>query len=97
MRRLHADSLRASREKLLPFPSGWLGGAELHVQRHGRPMRRRRDLPFSIGSRARSMDGLALADMPIDEAVRQRLEQALRATADHMRNQPGPANASDSR
>ena len=92
VRGLHAKSLRASRDKLFLFLSGWLGGPDLYVQKHGHPMLRRRHLPFAIGTRERDQwmhcMRLALADMPIDDALRQKLEQAFMATADHMRNQP---------
>lgn len=92
VRQLHAKSLRASRDKLFLFLSGWLGGPDLYVQKHGHPMLRRRHLPFAIGQRERDQwmhcMRLALNDMPIDDALRQKLEQAFMATADHMRNQP---------
>jgi hemoglobin len=92
VRQLHAKSLRASRDKLFLFLSGWLGGPDLYVQKYGHPMLRRRHLPFAIGARERDQwmhcMRKALQDMPIDEALRQKLEGAFMATADHMRNQP---------
>jgi hemoglobin len=92
VRKLHAESLRASRDKLFLFLSGWLGGPDLYVQKYGHPMLRRRHLPFTIGSRERDQwmhcMRLALNDMPIDDALRHKLEQAFLATADHMRNRP---------
>ncbi len=91
VRTLHAKSLRASREKLFLFLSGWLGGPDLYVQKYGHPMLRRRHLPFSIGVKERDQWMLcmrkALADMDIDEILRSRLEQAFMQTANHMRNQ----------
>ncbi len=91
VRALHARSLRASREKLFLFLSGWLGGPDLYIQKYGHPRLRRRHLPFPIGSRERDQWMLcmrrALADMPIDDELRQRLEAAFMQTADHMRNQ----------
>ena len=53
IRALHAQSLRASRDKLFLFLSGWLGGPNLYVERYGHPMLRRRHLPFPIGIRER--------------------------------------------
>ncbi|MDJ0741572.1 MAG: group II truncated hemoglobin [Gammaproteobacteria bacterium] len=92
VRALHAKSLRASREKLFLFLSGWLGGPDLYLQRYGHPMLRRRHLPFAIDTAMRDQwmrcMNKALADMPIDESLRQKLAQAFRATADHMRNRP---------
>lgn len=92
VRQLHARSLRASREKLFLFLSGWLGGPDLYVQKYGHPMLRRRHLPFAIGVRERDewmyCMRKALNDMPIEQALREKLERAFMATADHMRNQP---------
>jgi hemoglobin len=92
VRSLHAKSLRASREKLFLFLSGWLGGPDLYVQKYGHPMLRRRHLPFAIGKRERDQwmhcMRKALDDMPIEDPLKQKLEQAFMATADHMRNQP---------
>lgn len=89
-RALHARSLRASREKLFVFLSGWLGGPDLYVQKYGHPMLRRRHLPFSIGNRERDQWLLcmekALHEMPIDRAQRLELMSAFQRTADHMRN-----------
>jgi hemoglobin len=91
VRRLHAKSLRASREKLFLFLSGWLGGPDLYVQRYGHPMLRRRHLPFAIGKRERDQwmhcMRKALDNMRIEDSLKQKLERAFMATADHMRNQ----------
>lgn len=91
VRGLHAKSLRASRDKLFLFLSGWLGGPDLYVQKYGHPMLRRRHLPFAINSTMRDQwmhcMNLALADMPIDASLRDKLSKAFMATADHMRNQ----------
>lgn len=92
IRGLHARSLRASREKLFLFLSGWLGGPALYAQKYGHPMLRRRHLPFSIGLRERDewMHCMrqALHDVVDDERLRRKLEQSFLATADHMRNRP---------
>lgn len=92
VRGMHAQSLRVSREKLFLFLSGWLGGPDLYVQKYGHPMLRRRHLPFAIGKSERDQwmhcMRKALADMPIDDDLRQKLEREFMATADHMRNQP---------
>ena len=49
-------------------------------------------MPFAIGKAHRDQwmhcMHQAMADMPIDEPLKQKLEQAFAATADHMRNLP---------
>jgi hemoglobin len=92
IRALHAKSLRASRDKLFLFLSGWLGGPELYQQRIGHPMLRRRHLPFAIGRAERDqwllcMDK-ALEETVADEDLRRHLKQAFSQVADHMRNRP---------
>lgn len=90
VRRMHADSLDSSSEKLFLFLSGWLGGPQLYVERYGHPFLRRRHLPFSIGIQERDewmlCMRLALADQVQDADLRTQLEEALAAVADHMRN-----------
>ena len=92
IRDLHAKSLKASREKLYLFLSGWLGGPDLYVQKYGHPMLRRRHLPFSIGLQERDEWMLcmkkALADMQLDPDIEKQLLNAFMQTADHMRNRP---------
>jgi hemoglobin len=92
IRALHAKSLRASREKLFLFLSGWLGGPDLYVQKYGHPMLRRRHLPFAIGRQERDQwmhcMRKAMDDMSLPGTLKESLEKAFMATADHMRNQP---------
>ena len=92
VRALHATSLRASREKLFMFLTGWLGGPQLYVEKHGHPRLRQRHFPFAISSRERDewlwcMDR-AMAEQPMPAALHDALRQKLHALADHMRNQP---------
>ena len=92
IRRLHATSLKASREKLFMFLSGWTGGPQLYVEKHGHPRLRARHLPFTISARERDewlwcMDrSLNEHEMPTE--LREFLRGKLHALADHMRNQP---------
>ena len=90
VREMHARSLRASREKLFKFLSGWLGGPDLYVQEYGHPRLRARHLPFSIGVAERDQwmqcMRLALDDMQLEARLRDKLEDAFMKTADHMRN-----------
>lgn len=91
VRALHAASLKASREKLYMYLTGWTGGPQLYVERHGHPRLRMRHFPFAIGERERNewlwcMDqALAEAEMP--DALREDLKVKLHGLADHMRNQ----------
>jgi len=92
IRQMHAKSLKASREKLFLFLSGWLGGPDLYVEKYGHPMLRRRHLPFTIGIQERDQwmhcMQKALQDMQLETDVEKRLLQAFMQTADHMRNKP---------
>jgi hemoglobin len=90
IRALHAKSLKASREKLFLFFSGWMGGPQLYVERFGHPRLRMRHFPFSIGARERDewlwCMGQALAEQEMPDYVRAHLLQRLQQLADHMRN-----------
>ena len=92
VRALHAASLKASREKLRLFLTGWTGGPQLYVEKFGHPKLRMRHFPFAISSRERDewlwcMDR-ALAEQAMPEQVRSHLRERLHALADHMRNRP---------
>lgn len=93
VRKLHPADLAGSRDKLFMFLSGWLGGPQLYVQKHGHPMLRARHLPFPIGTAER--DGWlacmtqAMEDCGVDDTMRRWLLQSLSGTADWMRNREG--------
>lgn len=94
IRKMHAKSLKASRQKLFEFLCGWLGGPNLYVERRGHPRLRARHLPFEIGTEARDqwlgcMDQ-ALDDVVEDEQLREKLSDSFTRIADHMRNRRGP-------
>jgi hemoglobin len=97
LRAMHAKSLKASREKLFLFLSGWLGGPDLYVRKYGHPRLRARHMPFSIGIRERDQWMLcmhrAMQEMGMDQALREALGEALWKTADFMRNRPEQAPA----
>ena len=92
IRRLHAHSLKASREKLHLFLTGWTGGPPVYVEKHGHPRLRMRHFPFAISTRERDewlwcMDhALDAHDMP--DALRAMLRERFHQLADHMRNRP---------
>ena len=92
LRKLHAQDLGDSRQKLFDFLSGWLGGPQRYIEKHGSPMLRRRHLPFPIDDRARDQwmhcMQLALQEVVADAALRDALHSAFLKVADHMRNQP---------
>lgn len=93
IRKLHPQDLSASRQKLVMFLSGWMGGPPLYVEAYGHPMLRARHLPFAIGDAERDqwMGCVlrAMQDVGIEEHLAKELEQAFANTADHMRNQEG--------
>src|SRR4051812_50203562 len=47
IRALHAQSLKASREKLYMYLTGWTGGPANNVEKQGHPPLRKRHFPFS--------------------------------------------------
>ena len=92
IRRLHATSLKASRDKLHMFLTGWTGGPQVYVEKFGHPRLRMRHFPFAISSRERD-EWLWCMDRALDEhempdALRTMLRQRLHDLADHMRNRP---------
>jgi hemoglobin len=48
-RAVHPPSLANGEQRLFEYLSGWLGGPSLYIERHGRPMLRRRHLRVPIG------------------------------------------------
>ncbi len=93
VRKLHQPDLTSAREKLFLFLSGWFGGPQLYVQKHGHPMLRARHLPFPIGESERDQwvacMSRALQEVGVEETLRERLVQAFFQTADFMRNRAG--------
>lgn len=92
IRRLHAASLKASRDKLYLYLMGWTGGPPIYVQQRGHPRLRARHLPFSIGARERD-EWVWCMDRSLDEHempdwLRADLKEKLHSLADHMRNRP---------
>jgi len=90
VRKMHAEDLSGSEEKLFLFLSGWFGGPKLYEERFGPPFLRARHLPFSIGDAERDQWMLCMRqalDEVIDNAeVRGKLLQSFTALANHMRN-----------
>ena len=93
IRALHPASMEGSRDKLFWFLSGWMGGPNLYVERHGHPRLRARHLPYAIASTERDQwlrcMAWAMQDVGISEDLQERLMQSFYQTADWMRNQAG--------
>ena len=90
IRKLHPETLDASRDKLYWFLCGWMGGPNHYVERFGHPMLRARHLPFPIGSPERdawiACMRLALVDCETDSKLVDWLMGQLSGTANWMRN-----------
>jgi hemoglobin len=92
LRKMHAEDLQGSEDKLFKFLNGWMGGPDLYVQEYGHPMLRRRHMPFKVDVSARDqwlmcMD-MALKEVVEDMPLRAELSEAFAKVGDHMRNQP---------
>lgn len=91
IRDLHAKNLKASREKLFLFLSGWLGGPQLYIEKYGHPRLRQRHLPFAIGESERDQwmncMNQAMQDVGLEQGLREELQRAFWKTANFMRNQ----------
>src|SRR5688572_3287190 len=90
IRKLHASSLKASREKLSLYLTMWTAGPLVYVDLLVHPGLRARHLPFRIGTRERD-EWLWCMDRSVDEGdmpaeVRELVLGKLHALADHMRN-----------
>ena len=46
IRKMHAQDLKNSEDKLFKYLTGWMGGPQLFVQKYGHPMLRRHHLPL---------------------------------------------------
>lgn len=91
IRKMHAEDLNNSEDKLFKYLTGWMGGPQLYIQEYGHPMLRRRHLPFAISVSERDQWLLcmnkALQEVVADETLRKELAIAFAGVADHMRNQ----------
>lgn len=91
IRDMHPKDLSESIQKLYEFLSGWLGGPQLYVEKHGHPRLRMRHFPFKIGVSESEQwllcmeRALTLQDVPA--AKRQLLMDAFRKVSNHMINQ----------
>jgi len=87
---MHGGDLTTSRERLFEFLSGWLGGPQLFVEKHGHPRLRMRHGHVRIDQSGveewmRCMRG-AMDARGIEGPVRGFLEMRFQHTAEFMRN-----------
>lgn len=91
-RKIHPADLTESGNKLFDYLSGWLGGPQRYVEKHGHPMLRRRHFPYAIGPQERDAwllcMQLALEETVADEPLRKALYAQLVQLGEHMRNRP---------
>lgn len=90
IRAMHpADDLH-SRTKLFEFLTGWLGGPQLYIAKHGHPRLRARHMPFPVDQRATdewlACMGRAMDDSGITGPLRAFLESRFTHTANFMKN-----------
>lgn len=93
IRKLHPASLEGSREKLFMHLSGWLGGPPLYEQAYGHPRLRARHMHVAIGTAERNQwmacMARAMADIGVEDGLRNHLTASFFKTADWMRNREG--------
>jgi hemoglobin len=89
-RAVHPPTLANAEQRLFEFLSGWLGGPPLYIERHGRPMLRRRHMRARIGSE--EVRGWLLcfhrawAEQVTDIAFSEEVLPRIEKLADHMQN-----------
>ena len=88
---MHPQPLDRIRQVFFEFLSGWLGGPDLFVEKHGHPMLRKRHMSFPIDQDLRDqwMHCMNKAlDAEIDNPLlREGLRKSLAQLASHMINQ----------
>lgn len=88
---MHPLPLDRIRQVFFEFLSGWLGGPDLFVEKHGHPMLRKRHMPFAIDQDLRDQWMYCMnktLDIEIDNPLlREGLKQSFGQLASHMINQ----------
>ena len=98
-RKIHPADLAESGNKLFDFLSGWLGGPQRYIEKHGHPMLRRRHFPYAIGPEERDQ-WLMCMKQALDETVqdvtlRETLFARFAELGEHMRNRSVHTHACD--
>jgi len=90
VRNMHPPDDTESRIKLYEFLTGWLGGPQLYINKHGHPRLRARHMPFPVDQQAvnewLACMGSAMDDCGITGQLRTFLESRFTHTANFMRN-----------
>ena len=90
LRALHAPDLEPMQETFFEFLSGWLGGPQLYVQKHGHPRLRMRHASFPIDETMRDQWLACMAEamdhQGIDGDIRMFLDARFAHVANFMRN-----------
>lgn len=96
IRAMHPEDLTSSADKLFDFLSGWTGGPQLFMKKHGHPMLRARHLPYAIDTEAARQWMVcmikALDERVEDEELRENLKNSFVKVAAHMRNTQDPGD-----
>lgn len=96
-RKIHPVDLTESGNKLFDFLSGWLGGPQRYIEKHGHPMLRQRHFPYAIGPQERDewllCMRLALEETVADASLRTLLYAQFSQLGEHMRNRGGDTYA----
>jgi hemoglobin len=99
-RKIHPADLSESGNKLFDFLSGWLGGPQRFIEKHGHPMLRRRHLPYAIGPEERDQwllcMKMALEETVADVPLRDSLYAQFVQLGEHMRNRGENTHACES-
>jgi hemoglobin len=89
-RKIHPADLSESGNKFFDFLSGWLGGPQRFIEKHGHPMLRRRHMPYAIGPEERDQwllcMKMALEETVEDIPLRDTLYAQFVQLGEHMRN-----------
>lgn len=98
-RKIHPADLSESGNKLFDFLSGWLGGPQRYIEKHGHPMLRRRHFPYAIGPQERDewllCTRLALEETVADASLRALLYAQFSQLGEHIRNRGDDTSACD--
>lgn len=90
LRDIHAPDLGPMRQKLFEFMSGWLGGPPLYFKRPDAKCMGSAHQRFAIDADMRDQWMLcmsrALAELPMESSLREKIEHALRQMTEAMRN-----------
>jgi hemoglobin len=91
IRDFHRQDLTQTRQLLFEFLSGWLGGPQLYVQKHGNITLSQSHFLIPIGIKERDQWLLcmyqAMQDVGVSEDLQQELRSAFFKTADDLRNE----------